>query len=151
MTVMIERLMAQGVVVASPDQTVDYVKRQMQTLDIHTVPVADAEGHPVGIVRSRELLFAHDGSQLVSEVMCKEVVTADRRDDVGAVAALMRRNRQRQAVVTERGKIVGIVSAYDFLELVDGRSYQAKRSAKVFETGVFHLADEMDADDPEGG
>ena len=140
MSVTIDRLMAQGVVVAQPNHSVTYVRRQMKTLDIHTVPVADESGAPVGIVRSRDLLDVSDPETPVAEVMDPNPVTVDRRADVAAAASLMRRHRQRQAIVTDGGKIAGIVSAFDFLELIEGYRFQEKE-APEFRTGIFHIGD----------
>ena len=139
MALTVERLMAQGVVIANPDHTVDYVLRQILTLDIQAVPVADEAGTPVGIVRSRDLLRSKDRESPVSEVMSQEVVTIDRGARVEAAASLMRRNRQRQLVVTEGQKIVGILSAFDFLQLVEGGSFDPADAAAEFRTGVIDL------------
>ncbi|MEM1177039.1 MAG: CBS domain-containing protein [Acidobacteriota bacterium] len=140
MSVKIDRLMAQGVVVAQPDHSVHYVRRQMKTLDIHAVPVADASGAPVGIVRSRDLINVTDPQTPVEQVMEKDPLTVDRHFDVSAAAALMRRHRQRQVIVTEHGKIAGIVSAFDFLELLEGRRFE-EREAQEFRTGIFHIGE----------
>lgn len=140
MNVTIDRLMAQGVVVAQPSHTVTYVRRQMKTLDIHAVPVADADGTPIGVVRSRDLLDISDPETPVEQVMDRELVTVDRTCEVSAAAALMRRRRQRQVIVTDDGKIVGIVSAFDFLELLEGYRFQ-ETEAPEFRTGIFRIGD----------
>ena len=140
MTVTIDKLMAQGVVVAQPDHSVDYVRRQMKTLDIHAVPVAGKDGQPVGIVQARDLIDATDGQLPVSQVMCRQPLTVERHFDVSAAAALMRRERKRQLIVTEDGRIVGIVSAFDFLELLEGYRFEVKESPE-FRTGIFHIGD----------
>ena len=139
MTLTVDRLMAQGVVVASLDHTVDYVLRQILTLDIQAVPVADAAGKPVGIVRSRDLLKSVNPDSPVSEVMAKHVITIDRKAKIQAAASLMRQNRQRQLVVTDGETIVGILSAYDFLELIERGSFSPSDAASEFRTGVIDL------------
>lgn len=140
MALTVEKLMAQGVVIANPDHTVDYVLRQILTLDIQAVPVADASGKPVGIVRSRNLLRSKNPESPVSEVMSKEVVTIDRSARVEAAAALMRQNRQRQLVVTEGQTIVGILSAYDFLELIERGALTAGEASSEFRTGIIDMS-----------
>ena len=142
MTVTIEKLMARGVVVAAPDHTVDYVRRQMRTLGIHAVPVAGADGEPVGIVRARDLLGAVDADRPVADVMCREAVVVDRFTEVGAAAARMRRQRQHHVVVVEAGRIVGIVSAFDFLELIEGYRFSVKPDSPDFQTGEFRIPDD---------
>lgn len=132
MSTTVAQLMAQGVVVASPEHTVDYVKRQVLTLDIHAVPVADADGKPLGIVRSRDLLRAKDDQEPVSKIMDRDVVTIEKRAGAETAAHLMQRRRSRQLVVVDGGKIVGILSAFDLLALV------AEGTAE-FTTGVIDL------------
>ena len=128
----VEELMVQGVVVATPDHTVGYVQRQILTLDIQAVPVADGDGKPLGMVRSRDLLGAKDPDSPVADVMCKELVTIDRRATADTAASMMRQYRSRQLVVTDGGKIVGIVSAFDLLSLIAGEMSE-------FATGVIDL------------
>lgn len=128
----VAQLMAQGVVVATPEHSVDYVKRQILTLDITAVPVADADGKPLGIVRSHDLLRAKDAQDPVSTIMDRDVVTIEKKASAETAAHLMQRRRARQLVVVDAGKIVGIVSAFDLLSIV------AEGTAE-FTTGVIDL------------
>ncbi|MEL7060784.1 MAG: CBS domain-containing protein [Acidobacteriota bacterium] len=136
----IETIMAQGVVIARPDHTVDYVRRQMKTLDIHAVPVADDDGQAIGIVRWRDLIDAAAADE-VAAVMSKRVLTADLSVDCVEAARTMRANSRHHLVVTERGRIVGIVSAFDFLQLVAGHGARPSDTAE-FATGIFQVRDD---------
>ncbi|MEM6792547.1 MAG: CBS domain-containing protein [Acidobacteriota bacterium] len=137
--VKIESLMAQGVVVARPEHSIEYVRRQMKTLDIHAVPVADASGAPVGLVRSRDLIEVADLEAPVESMMCRDFLALDRRVSVQQAAASMRRGRHRQVIVTENGRIAGIVSAFDFLELLEGYRFEHREDAPDLRTGYFKI------------
>ena len=139
MRLTVEQIMAQGVVVAQADHSVDYVRRQMRTLQIHAVPVADGDGRPVGIVRARDLLGEPDPATPVAEIMCREPVVVTAGVEVQAAADLLRRRRHQHLVVVENEKIVGIVSAFDFLELVAGHRFEMVDEAPEFRTGIIEV------------
>ena len=139
MRVTVEQIMAQGVVVAQADHSVDYVRRQMKTLEIHAVPVADADGRPIGIVRARDLLGVPAPETPVTEVMCEDPIVVTSGIDVQEAADLLRRRRHQHLVVARDGKIIGIVSAFDFLELVAGRRFEMLDEAPEFRTGVIDV------------
>ncbi|MEM9556578.1 MAG: CBS domain-containing protein [Acidobacteriota bacterium] len=148
MSITVQSLMAQGVVIATREHTADYVRRQMKTLDIHAVPVADAEGRPIGIVRWRDLLDVDDEAP-VAEIASPHVLTADLRTDVRQAARVMRSQGRHHIVITDRGKIAGIVSAFDFLRLVeaDAPSEQNPQAEtrESFNTGIFQIQRPDDA------
>ncbi|MEM9596656.1 MAG: CBS domain-containing protein, partial [Acidobacteriota bacterium] len=82
----------------------------------------------------------------VSEVMDRNVLVVDRRADVHTAAQLMRRRQRHHVVVTDGGKIVGIVSAFDFLELVENHRFEMKTEGPEFKTGVFYVPEEFRSD-----
>lgn len=141
MSVTVNDLMSPGVVVAQPDHTVEYVRRQMRTLEIHAVPVADAEGTPVGIVHSRDLIVDLDPDTPVHDVMDANVLTAERGTNVRMAAKILRQHRRNHLVVTDAGVIVGILSSFDFLKLVENAEFRDDEDDEAaFKTGVFQVA-----------
>lgn len=143
MRLTVDKIMAQGVVVAQSDHSVEYVLRQMKTLEIHAVPVADPDGRPVGIVRARDLLGDPARDTPVTEVMCSDPVVVAGGLDVQAAADLLRRRRHQHLIVVREGKIAGIVSAFDFLELVAGHRFEMKDEAPEFRTGIIQVPPEL--------
>lgn len=141
MSVTVNDLMSPGVVVAQPDHTVDYVRRQMQTLEIHAVPVAKDDGTPIGLVQSRHLIVDLDPDTLVSDVMETEVISAERGTNVRMAAKIMRQHRRNHLLITEAGSIVGILSSFDFLKLVESAEFRDDDDDEAaFKTGVFQVA-----------
>lgn len=139
MSVTVNDLMSPGVVVAQPDHSVDYVRRQMRTLEIHAVPVAEADGTPVGLVLPRNLIVDLDPETPVREVMEAEVLTAERGTKVTAAAKIMRQNRRNHLIITDAGSIVGILSSFDFLKLVESAEFEDTEEDSAFQTGVFQV------------
>lgn len=140
MSVRVSDLMAPGVVVAQPDSTVDYVRRQMKTLEIHAVPIEGEDGTVVGLVHSRDLIDDLDPETPVEEVMDRDVLTVELGTEVHLAARMMRQHRQSHLVVTDADRIAGIVSAFDFLQLVEStRFVRAGDETSEFKTGAFFV------------
>jgi predicted transcriptional regulator len=127
-------LMSAGVVIARPDHTIDYVRRQMRTLEINAVPVADPDGKPVGIVRSSDLRADLDPKTPCADVMTRDVPTINQEEEVAIAARQMINTKTYHLIVTHKGKISGIISVFDFLELL-----AARKDEPDFKTGVYQV------------
>ncbi len=56
---------------------------------------------------------------IVAELMSPEVVSVGPDDRVGDVAITMRRKHIHRVIVTEEGKVVGIITALDLLKILE--------------------------------
>ena len=128
MNVKIHDLMTASVVTAQPHQSVEHVRGILEHNAISAVPVADSDGRPVGIVSATDL--AHDlkpGSS-ISRIMTEHVYTVPQYDDVSVAARVMRNHKIHRVVVTHEQKIVGMISAFDLLKLVENHRFVAKNA-----------------------
>lgn len=142
MSLKVRDLMAQGVVTARPDHTVDYVRRQMRTLEINAVPVADPDGKPLGIVRSGDFLAPGlEGAARVDQVMNREVPTLEGNATLRDAARLMIEKRAHHAIVTQDGKIAGMLSSFNFLELFANHRVEMIPDEPEFKTGIYQVGD----------
>jgi CBS domain-containing protein len=121
--VKVSDLMRAQVVTAQPHQTVEHVRGLLERHRIHAVPVVDTEGRPVGIVSSSDLLGEVKGGAPVSQLMTEKVYTVPAYDDVSVAARVMRNHQIHRVVVTDEQKVVGILSAFDLLQLVEQRRF----------------------------
>jgi CBS domain-containing protein len=119
-------LMRAQVVTVQPHQTVDQARALLERHHIHAVPVVDTEGRPVGIVSTSDLLGDAKGGAPVSQVMTEKVYTVPAYDDVSVAARVMRNHQIHRVVVTDEQKIVGILSAFDLLQLVEDHRFAMK-------------------------
>ena len=55
--------------------------------------------------------------------MTKDVRTIPAYNDVSAAARMMRRHKVHHAVVTHEKKVVGMLSSFDLLKLVEGHRF----------------------------
>lgn len=127
MNVKVDDLMVADVVVARPTDVVGELRDRMLDHRVSALPVVDDDGHPVGIVTSSDLVEEHPPELGVTEVMSTEVLVVPRYEDVHIAARVMRNHRTHHVVVTEGRKVVGMLSSFDLLRLVEEHRYVAKR------------------------
>jgi CBS domain-containing protein len=126
MALKIDDLMAKNVITAQPHHTVDHVRGLMRKHRILAVPVVSPDEEPVGIVTSSDLLKDLNGATPISHLMTGKVYKVPAYNDVSIAARMMRRHRIHHVVVTHEKKLVGIVSSFDLLQLVEDHRFEAK-------------------------
>jgi signal-transduction protein with cAMP-binding, CBS, and nucleotidyltransferase domain len=128
MNVKIDELMVSSVMSASPSQTIGRVRQVMSEHGVSAMPVLDSDGAPAGIVTARDLLADVSNDTPVSKVMSQPVYTVPRYGDPSLAARIMRNHRIHHVLVTEAKSVVGIVSSFDLLCLVEDHRYVAKNA-----------------------
>ena len=126
MSVKVSELMSERVVTAEPHHTVDHVRGLLERSRVSAVPVVDPEGRPVGIVSAADLRRDVKAGSPVKTIMTEKVYTVPRYDDVHVAARVMRNHRIHRVVVTDEQKVVGILSAFDLLKLVEDHRFVMK-------------------------
>lgn len=115
------------VVVADPETTALAAAKLMRKHHVGALVVVDGleSNRPVGIVTDRDLVLALMAEGLDPEVftagdiMSVELVTASAALDAMDAVQLMRANRLRRIVIVDdEGRLAGIVSMEDLLELL---------------------------------
>lgn len=128
MNVKVDDVMIQQVITVQPHHTVDRLRRLMETNQVHAVPVVDSDGQLVGIVSSNDLVSELKGGTPVSQIMTDRVYTVPRYDDVHIAARIMRNHRIHHVVVTHEQELVGILSSFDLLKLVEEHRFVIKNA-----------------------
>jgi len=126
MNVKIHELMSSTVITAQPHQSVEHVRDMLEKNHISSLPVVDSEGQPVGVISVSDLAHDLKAGSPISHVMTEKVYTIPKYDDVSIGARIMRNHKIHHVVVTDEGKVVGILSAFDLLKLVEGHRYVQK-------------------------
>ena len=106
-----------------PDDLVDLAASLMAWRHIRHVPVEDDEGFLVGLVSHRALLRliargvpAGEYPVTVRDIMTTVPLTVSSRTPTLEAMEIMRRNRVGCLPVLDDGRLVGIVTSYDFLD-----------------------------------
>jgi CBS domain-containing protein len=128
MNVKVEELMSKSVVVAEPHQSVEHIRNMLEKNSISAVPVVDSERRPVGIISSTDLAHELKAGTPIGGIMTEKVYTVPKYDDVSIAARIMRNHGIHRVVVTHEQEVVGVISAFDLLKLVESHRYVAKNA-----------------------
>lgn len=126
MNVKVEELMIERVIVGTPHQTIGHARKIMAEHGIHAIPIVDPEREPVGIITSSDLLDHTKDGTPISNVMTREVFTVPQYSDVHIAARVMRNKRTHHVVVTHERKVIGMLSSFDLLMLVEDHRFIMK-------------------------
>ena len=128
MSVKVEELMTKSVIIAQPHHSVEHVRNMLENNSISAVPVVDSNGHPIGIVSSTDLVQDLKPGAPISQIMTEKVYTVPQYDDTSVAARVMRNHNIHRVVVTHEQSVVGMLSAFDLLKLVESHRYVAKNA-----------------------
>jgi CBS domain-containing protein len=115
--------MATDVFTVRPDDLVDLAASVMTWRHIRHVPVEDNEGHLVGLVSHRALLklLTHGAPEnkttvSVRDIMTAAPVTVSSTTPTLEALEIMRSKRVGCLPIVDGGRLVGIVTSFDFLD-----------------------------------
>src|SRR5215831_1049297 len=121
----VAHLMSTDLFTVRPDDLVDLAASVMEWRHIRHVPVEDDEGRLVGLISHRDLLRLLAQGLLsrsvkevtVKEIMIRDLMTVSPETPALEALAIMRRRKVGCLPVVENDRLVGIVTAYDFLSI----------------------------------
>ena len=122
MNVTIDELMTTRVMMATPHQTAGHVRKVIREHGVSAMPVVGPDGEAVGVVTSTDLLDEHGDATPISTFMSRTVYTVPRYDQPHVAARVMRNHHLHHVIVTENKRVVGMVSSFDLLRLVEDLS-----------------------------
>lgn len=100
----------------------------MERNRIHAVPIIGTNNDPVGIVTTADLARRVKDESPVSRIMTTDVVIVPAYNDASVAARIMRKRKIHHVVVTHEKEVVGIISSFDLLKLVEGHRFVAKKA-----------------------
>lgn len=126
----VEQFMAIDLFTVRPEDVLDLAASLMHWRHVRHVPVEDDAGHLIGIVSHRDLIellasgkFAMSKQAIVRDIMKTDLVTITPETPTLDALELMRERDIGCLPVVKEERLVGIITAYDFLTV----------SAKLFE------------------
>jgi CBS domain-containing protein len=120
-------LMRSTVMTATPHQTAGHVRKVMAEHHISALPVVGPDDEALGIVTASDLLADHAEAAPVSSFMSTPALTVPSNEQPHVVARIMRNHHRHHVIVTRSDKVVGVISAYDLLELVEEHRFVMKQ------------------------
>lgn len=126
MNVKIDELMVRKVVTARQFETVGAARERMRAKKVHALPVIDDEGQPVGMLTANDLMDGVPDDLPLNSVVSPKVFTVPRYDGVHIAARVMRNHGIHHVVVTDEKRVVGVLSSFDLLRLVEDHRFVMK-------------------------
>ena len=135
----VQRWMTEPVVTVHEDCPAVLAFRKMHENQIRRLPVVDEDGALVGIIADRDLRGAalsvlngtapnDDEEKLVRDLLTREVVTVGPKDDVRDAALTMLSNRFTGMPVMDGGRLVGMITVTDLMEILVGALERLERT-----------------------
>jgi CBS domain-containing protein len=128
MAVKIKDLMTRDVTTAQPHQTVGHIKQKMASRSVNSIPVVSTEHAAVGVVSASDLLSAKKEGTPISRIMAEKVYTIPEYEDVSVAARMMNNHKIHHLIVTCEQKVVGIISSFDLLKLIENHRFVMKNA-----------------------
>jgi len=128
MSIKVHEIMKSRVITVTPHQTAAHVKELFANNKINIVPVVGPNKDVLGVVSSADLMQKIPEGRPVSKIMTEKVYTIPRYGDVELAARMMRKHRIHHLVVTDEQKLVGVLSSFDLLQLVEGKRFAMKNA-----------------------
>jgi len=126
MNAKVNDLMSASVVTAEPHHTVAHVRKMLERNRVGAVPVVDTNGLAVGIVSATDLLPELATNTPIKSIMTEKVYCVSQYDDVSVAARVMRNHKIHRVVVSHEQHVVGVISSFDLLKLVEDHRFVAK-------------------------
>lgn len=122
LTASVKDVMRKNIVSISDRDTVKKAAQVMKNNDIGSVVILDKKKTVRGIITKTDIVykFVAQGKQSLSGVMTKKIITISPDDNIETAAELMAKNRVEKLLVSEKNRIIGIISATDILKTEPG-------------------------------
>lgn len=128
MNVKIKDLMISSVVTSMPHKSIGHAREIMIRNKIKSLPIVNSEHEVAGIVTSTDTLQDISDTTPISKVMTTKVYTVPLYGDVHIAARIMRNHKINHLIVTDEKKVVGVISAFDLLKLVEDHRFVMKNA-----------------------
>ena len=124
----VSSLMTSDLTAVKPETELEKLKALFTRRSIHHIPVENKEGILLGLVSSEDLK-QHSGfisstmGTTAGHIMTTELYYLNLESSLKEALDLFLENRFRALPIVEKsGKLVGIITPYDFLRLIDKKS-----------------------------
>lgn len=119
-------VMTEQVMRVTRQQSIGHVRELLGRHEIHALPVVNGENEPIGIVTSLDLVGLTNDEAPIGQLMTRGVFTIPKYADVHLAARIMRNHRIHHLIVTHEREIVGLVSSFDLLRLIENKRFVVK-------------------------
>ncbi len=126
MNATVSDLMVSPVVTVTKHERIGHARRLMHDRHVSALPVVGPEGEPIGIVTASDLVGEHRDGSPVSSVMTDAVYTVPPTAGPHVAARVMRNHHLHHIVVVDHHMVIGMLSTFDLLRVVEDHRFVAK-------------------------
>ena len=90
---------------------------------VHSIPIVGPDKEPLGIVTTTDLARRVKDTSPVSRIMTRDIVVVPAYNDVSVAARVMRKHKIHHVIVTHEKQVVGLISSFDLLKLLEGKRF----------------------------
>lgn len=141
----IEDIMSKRLVVCKNTDTIQKVSELMKKYDVGLIPITKAK-KIIGVITDRDIVVkalatCAKGSTKVEDYISPSVFSCEVTDDVCDVLKCMSEHKIKRVIISDNGKMVGIVSISDLLDekgILDTikNIYQINRNSDYYPTEI---------------
>ena len=125
MRIQVKDFMSVPVYTTVAGTSVSYIRELMERKSVHAIPIVEVNEEEVqeeikirGIITNTDLRGITDEETLVDDLMTEQVHVVSKNANAQSAAGMMLRHRVHHLVVMDEGRIIGMLSAMDFVRLV---------------------------------
>ena len=126
MNVKIHDLMQSTVFTLQRHNTVADARALVHKRSVSSIPIIGSDEELLGIVSTTDLVGDVKDATPLSKVMTERVYSVPQYNDAHVAARVMRKHSIHHVVVTHEKKVVGIISSFDLLQLVENHRFTMK-------------------------
>lgn len=116
----IEKIMNHGIVAVEKNTALEEVAKIMKEQDIGMVLIYE-EKKIIGLLTDRDIVvkILANGDNKIKEYYSKNIITIDKNENVQNALYKMIKHKIKRLVVTDKNKVVGIISLSDLLTIIN--------------------------------
>ena len=128
MNAKVEDLMVASVVTTHKHKSIGHVRDILKRNKINSLPIINADDELEGIITRNDLSNDISDETQVGHIMSKKVLTVPKYSGIHVAARIMRNHHIHHLVVTHEKKVVGVLSSFDLLALVEKHRFVSKNA-----------------------
>jgi predicted transcriptional regulator len=129
MKIRINDLMSTKVIKLKEHLNVEQARSKFLSKGIKSAPVVDSEDYLLGVISLSDILDTNLDKKPISSVMTKKVYSIPEYEGVEIAARMMKNHKIHHLIVTKEKKVIGVISSFDLLQLIEGKKFVMKNSS----------------------
>ena len=112
--------MTRKIIYGNSSDTIYDISKKMKEYDIGFLPIID-DNKIIGIITDRDIVVnnLYNETEHIKDLIHKNVITISKDDTIVDAATMMKKNKIKRLIVTDKNKVVGIVSLSDLAPKLD--------------------------------